>query len=72
MKKTVVIIFLGILLLSACDKTAEQRGADSQFLLGLKYYFGPSAREDKPEAVKWYRKAAEQGYAYASFKDLDY
>ena len=29
------------------------------------YYYGKGVTQDKTEAVKWYRKAAEQGYARA-------
>ena len=31
------------------------------------YYYGYGVKQDYAEAVKWYRKAAEQGNAYAQF-----
>ena len=44
-------------------RTAEPQGADAQFNLGLEYY----DYENYAEAVKWYRKSAEQGYVAAQF-----
>ncbi|WP_146113983.1 tetratricopeptide repeat protein, partial [Haemophilus influenzae] len=40
---------------------------DAQFNLGNMYYNGHGVKQDDFEAVKWYRKAAEQGYADAQF-----
>ena len=37
----------------------------AQYSLGDCYYYGWGVAEDEEEAVKWYRKAAEQGYAGA-------
>ena len=31
------------------------------------YFTGQGVKQDKEEAVKWYRKAAEQGYASAQY-----
>jgi TPR repeat protein len=42
---------------------AEQGDAKAQFALGNLYYFGQGTLQDYVEAVKWFRKAAEQGYA---------
>ena len=39
--------------------------AVEQFQIGLKYFKGEGVPKDDAEAVKWYRKAAEQGYAVA-------
>ena len=36
--------------------------------LGGCYYDGEGVEQDYAEAVKWYRKAAEQGYAVAQFE----
>ena len=44
---------------------AEAGDADAQFDLGNKYYTGEGVPEDKAEAVRWYRLAAEQGHAEA-------
>jgi uncharacterized protein len=37
----------------------------AQVGLGLMYYTGQGVAKDAVEAVKWYRKGAEQGYAMA-------
>ena len=39
---------------------AEQGVAEAQFNLGLMYYDGEGVPQDYAEAVKWYRKAAEE------------
>ena len=39
--------------------------ADSAYQLGLRYYNGDGVRKDLAEAAKWFRKAAEQGFAPA-------
>ncbi len=54
-------------------KKAEAGDAASQSLLGYwyasdQYDTGRGVLEDHKEAVKWYRKAAEQGYALAQVK----
>ena len=36
--------------------------------MGICYFGGEGVREDKEEAVKWFRKAAEQGIAEAQFQ----
>ena len=44
---------------------AEKGNAEAQYTLGLVYDKGESVPEDDAEAVRWYRRAAEQGYAEA-------
>ena len=44
---------------------AEQGGAEAQYNLGVMYNIGDGVPEDKLEAAKWFRKAAEQGLAVA-------
>ncbi len=39
-----------------------------QFNLALRYNNGQGVKQDYKEAVKWYRKAAEQGHAEAQYK----
>ncbi len=39
----------------------------AQFSLGVMYENGEGVPQDYKEAVKWYRKAAEQGYAKAQY-----
>jgi len=41
--------------------------AKAQFNLGVAYYNGDGVAQDKAEAVRWFRKAAEQGHADAQF-----
>lgn len=41
--------------------------ADAQYRTGLRFLHGSGVQEDKTEAAKWYRKAAEQGHALAQF-----
>ncbi len=51
---------------------AEQGDASAQFSLGEMYEIGSDFFEGVPqdykEAVKWYREAAEQGYASAQLR----
>ena len=44
---------------------AESGDAKAQFALGALYHKGDGVGKDRAEALKWYRKAAEQGYAAA-------
>jgi|GEM_PF-5763341 len=46
-------------------KAGELGNAAAQTSLGDAYYFGRGVPKDPTEAVRWYRKAAEQGDAYA-------
>lgn len=67
-----VIVGIAITLLYCVldDKVALYlcRKAEAQFNLGLCYANGDGMLQDKAEAVKWYRKAAEQGYKPAKEK----
>src|SRR3977135_3780089 len=45
--------------------TAEAGDADSQVELGLRYNKGDGVAKDFAEAVKWFRKAAEQNHPRA-------
>ena len=56
------------------DRIADQGDVDAQFTLGTIYSFsqimyakGEGVLKDDAEAVRWYRLAAEQGYANAQF-----
>ena len=44
-----------------CRVRAEQGDALAQTKLGMMYDYGEGVRQDQKEAVKWYRKATEQG-----------
>ena len=46
-------------------RLAEEGNAPAQYLLGGMYYNGQGVPQDYQLAVKWYRKAAEQGEADA-------
>ena len=47
---------------------AEQGIAEAQYNLALMYSRGEGISRDDKEAVKWYRRAAEQGIAGAQSK----
>jgi len=51
----------------ASDKKKNYREADAQYKLGVCYEYGQGVEQSYSEAVKWYRKAAEQGQADAQF-----
>ncbi len=42
---------------------ADQGDADAQFNLGIMYENGRRVPQDETEAVRWYRLAADQGFA---------
>jgi TPR repeat protein len=44
---------------------AESGDADCQYQLGLRCQTGDGVAKDFPEAIKWYRKAADQGFVAA-------
>jgi len=44
---------------------AEAGDAHAQWSLGFAYYLGEDVAKDPVEAMKWYRKAAEQGHGAA-------
>jgi len=49
----------------AAEKGAKQGRPFPQFNLGLMYYKGRVTAQDYTKAVKWWRRAAEQGFAEA-------
>ena len=49
---------------------AEQGNADAQSNLGLMYESGRGVPQDYKEAIKWYRLAADQGFARAQITFL--
>jgi len=44
---------------------AEKGRYLAQYTLALKYQYGSDVPENDAEAVKWFRKAANQGFVYA-------
>jgi TPR repeat protein len=71
MKVTVMLLGLGSLLGCAGPDTLEERAArgdvEAQVTLGSMYSSGEGVPEDDREAVRWFRLAADQGYARAQF-----
>ncbi len=71
--RTLVCLSVGLLASSllgtGCARTLseEPTDAEAQYELGRKYDHGIGVPEDYAEAEKWYRKAAEQGFAPAQF-----
>ena len=58
----------------ACDSAEWQHHiqlialeGDVQYVWGWMYYIGEGVAEDKQEAAKWWRLAAENGHTYAQF-----
>ena len=49
----------------AAEKGAKQGNPFEQFNLGLMFYKGRATKQDYKAAVKWWRLAAEQGFAEA-------
>ena len=45
----------------------EQGSTDAMFALGTVYSYGEGVPQSFKEAVRWYRKAADQGHAGAQF-----
>lgn len=48
-------------------KTADPISSEEMCDLGDKHYYGIGVEQNYAEAVKWYRKAAEQGNAKAQY-----
>ena len=73
MKKTMMMMAVAIAGIAAADvdvdalKAALEKVADpeTQCRIGNCYFEGKVVAKDKAEAVRWYRKAADQGYADA-------
>lgn len=47
---------------------AEKGDPEAQYYVGRMYEKGQGVRKDQAEVVKWYRKAAEGGYAAAQYR----
>ena len=48
-------------------ESTQQDYASAQYHLGMKYSFGTGVTQNHSEAVKWYRKAAEQDHVGAQY-----
>ena len=78
--KSALSILLLCFLLASCgeektvetEKTIQERAeagdAEAQTNLGMMYGNGLGVPQDSAEALKWYRKAAEQGHAIGQFQ----
>lgn len=51
----------------AFSKKAEQGDAKAQFMMGKFYNNGKGVKQSNTEALKWYRKAADQDYTDAQY-----
>ncbi len=51
--------------LNGYRKAAEKGDAETQYQLAECYYNGQGVEEDYTEAIKWYSKAAKQGFKIA-------
>jgi len=51
-----------------CTRSATTGSSQSQYVLGLMYSNGLGLKQNKPEAMKWLRAAAEQAHAAAHYK----
>ncbi len=49
----------------AAEDLESDRRAETMYLLGLKYSLGEGVPQDRSDAAKWYRRAAESGHAGA-------
>ena len=78
----VPVVVLGLALLSApidaqvgiadIRARAERGDADAQLLLGVLYAEGRGVPQDEAEAVRWFRRAAEQGNTGAGNADTQF
>jgi TPR repeat protein len=51
--------------IAALQPKANAGDPEAQFELGVDYRWGLGGKRDEAEAVRWYRKAADQGHAQA-------
>ena len=69
MKLLMSVLVMCLCLVGCGEKSLEQRAeagdAEAQSYLGYAYSNREGVPKDLKEAVKWYRKAAEQGHAGA-------
>jgi len=52
---------------SLVQPLAANGDVKAQYSLGVLYYRGEGVPQDYAESARWYRKAAEQGYADAQY-----
>ena len=55
----------GVEAFAATRARAEAGDAVAHYILGFKYYTGRGVAQDHEEAARWYRLAADQGFADA-------
>ncbi|OAD19020.1 TPR repeat protein, partial [Candidatus Thiomargarita nelsonii] len=61
----VCLSFVGVSSLWADESSENERDAEAQYNLGMMYYSGDGVTQSHTEAIKWFRKAAEQNYGNA-------
>ena len=68
-----ILLMIALVALVGCGESAEEQtkaqagDTEAQFVLGDMYRNGRGVKQDFKEAVKWFRKASEQGYAEAQY-----
>ena len=78
MKKTMMLMMVAVVGIAAADvdvdalKAALEKVADpeTQCRIGNCYFEGKVVAKDKAEAVRWYRKAADNGIARLPNRDM--
>ena len=65
--KWAMAIGVAVVLVIICAVARSSGDAEAQFDRGVRYYKGDGVEQDMKEAVKRFRKAAEQGVAEAQF-----
>ena len=61
------VALIAVVLVIQKDKKEGQEDAQAQYNLAIKYYDGDGVEQDFKEAVKWFQKAADQGFALAQY-----
>jgi TPR repeat protein len=67
--KFLSVLMLGLLMVfvfTGLQNVSADQG-DEDFKTGIKYYNGDGVNKDYVEALKWFRKAADQGNSFAQY-----
>lgn len=62
--------YVSLAIVSTCSLLAAQPAGDprAQYNRGTEYWYGSGVPQDYVEAAKWFRKAAERGFAEAQYR----
>lgn len=52
---------------NVCENLAKKNDRNAQFALAMLYYDGKGLMEDNAQALKWFRKAAENNHSQAQY-----